>query len=66
MNDRYHYDRNGNYKGRSSSDSPGLGTFGSLVLLLVLLPVLPEILGFAILLGPLLLIGCLVFWWLSD
>ena len=60
MKDRYHYDRYGNYKGRTSSEGPG-GGFG-LVFLLLLLPLLPEIL----LLGILFFIGFVVFAWLTE
>jgi hypothetical protein len=60
VKDRYHYDRYGNYKGRTSSEGPG-GGFGVLFLLL-LLPVLPEIL----LLGILILIGLWVLAWLTK
>jgi len=60
VKDRYHYDRNGNYQGRTSSEGPG-GGFG-LLFLLLLLPVLPGIL----LLGILILIGLWVFAWLTE
>ena len=60
MKDRYHYDRYGNYKGRTSSEGPGGGFV--LWFLLLLLPVLPEIL----LLGILFFIGFVVFAWLTD
>jgi hypothetical protein len=62
VKDRYHYDRHGNYQGRSSSEGPGVGGLGSLLWLLILLPVLPEILLF----GLILLIGFVVLAWLAD
>lgn len=60
VKDRYHYDRYGNYKGKTSSEGPG-GGYG-LMFLLFLLPVFWELLPIAIV----VYIGFLVFSWLFD
>ncbi len=62
VKDRYHYDRYGNYKGRSSSEGPGVEGLGGLLWLLILLPALPELLF----LGLILFVGFVVFSWLVD
>jgi hypothetical protein len=60
VKDRYHYDRYGNYKGKTSSEGPG-GGYG-LMFLLFFLPVFWELLPIAIV----VYIGFLVFSWLFD